>query len=283
MEALMRKLYKLPILLLSTSVIMASSMGNLKLTTSVSLDEMKQYLLDSNIPSLYLESTSSEQIEHLYNDLYNQPFECGESTVLTLTETTNVEARGTIPDEDMIFMITPIYMYTDYTTKQIEHVYITTAYRWLNIPFYLKQDAVIVNWDSNIFTLEENSFYQYNYAETDAIEGLSYKLESYNAANITLSALAYNVQLGRIVDDTFSYPPTKLYGSSNFNLIPAHNPTYYAPNHSVTSVTAQYRHNRNPFIGCIGFNIQGVFISFNTSVFTDTVADSANIEYSTSI
>ena len=118
----MRKLYKLPILLLSTSVIMASSMGNLKLTTSVSLDEMKQYLLDSNIPSLYLESTSSEQIEHLYNDLYNQLFECGESTVLTLTETTNVEARGTIPDEDMIFMITPIYMYTDYTTKQIEHV-----------------------------------------------------------------------------------------------------------------------------------------------------------------
>lgn len=97
-----------------------------------------------------------------------------------------------------------------------------------------------------------------------------------------MSALAYDVRLGNVTYNGSSYRPTNLYGQANFKLIPTHNPLYHTNyDTDVTSLSVQYRHNRNPFFGSVGFTVSGVTISFDLSDLTDSAATSTNVEYST--
>ena len=76
----MKKIFKFSLILLSTLIMVIVSMGNTKLQKNISIDEMKSYLIEAGVSSLYIEVTPDEQIKNLYNEVYGEYFECVTTT-----------------------------------------------------------------------------------------------------------------------------------------------------------------------------------------------------------
>ena len=150
----------------------------------------------------------------------------------------------------------------------------------MDFPIWHRTDAIVVNWDSNVFTYQVGTFE-------------CYQIIGFNVANpqtrhhpelaeLTQGGLGFDVSLkSEIFQDDVAFL-TELKGEVSFYLLPSQNPMYQgtgSDGYYTTSVNAQYRHNRNPFVGSVSFSVSGLIVGFDLSAFTDTVANGCNINY----
>ncbi|MDE5897084.1 MAG: hypothetical protein K2H43_04650, partial [Clostridia bacterium] len=237
----------------------------------------------------YILQLNEEEITNLYIELqYTQPEDviCQDST-LTESGTEAVVPYGAIPSSSMEFRIQLVPVYYNPGNRHAEKLKVWLCYNWNKIPFFKKTDAIIVDWDPDIFTYNADSFASCIYStytvDTDA-EGRPVFPRVASADRptaLTQGGIGFDVPLGSIASN-ISYLKS-FEGSTAFELIPVSNSTYF-PRDSVTdyyttSFNAIYRHNRNLIFGSVGFTVKGVGLSFNLGTSTDDAAVAANLRY----
>lgn len=247
--------------------------------SSVSIEEMKAYLISQSVPEAYLEFLSDDEIKSEYLKYQGKEIQKLDTQTVILTEgSDSPSTRGTIPSEDMRFEITTSLQYKNTNTKQVEQVYVYITYDWLNLPMWRKDDAAIINWDSNVFTYKSDSFTSYEiFGNTDK---QTYRRTRTTPAEIVQGGFGYEIKL---TPSELGGTIIKIAGACSFSLYPRSNPFYEANTNSssyyTTAINAQYRHNRNPFVGSVGLSVKGASINFDLSTFTDTASVSTNVIY----
>ncbi len=252
----------------------------------LTIDDMRKILIEKFVPESYLDGLPDERVESLYYDLRDEVTGFGGTNISTLNETKDepsIETKGSIPSDDMTFSVTKVFVYNNSSTKHIKEIQIFVEYDWIHIPIWLKTDAVTVNWDSNVFTFKSGSFYSYsNNTGTYLSQFYETNFELDNPTILEQGGLGYDTELAYLLAHGQQPKPQNCFGRASFVLLPRVNPMYEKStgNFLTTSINAQYRHNRNPFVGSVGFSIKGVSVNFDLSFLTDTTTQSTNIFYS---
>ena len=240
----------------------------------ISVNDMKQYLLQRDYPSDYLDGLIDEQIEGLYeiavNDLAAR-FYSVENKTVSISENDNNLTRGVIPTSELNYQIALTLATSYYGNKQyITKVYVTITYDWLKLPAFRLNDAIAVNWDSNKLGYVDNTFKEYNYGK---VSGTWVTYNTYTASS--------ELRQGGL--GTFAplnlQNATGLKGTVSFQLEPR--PLFsmgYVPDGSATTINAQYTHNKNSMVG-LTFGVQGASVSINSSGLADSIAKSSTIYY----
>lgn len=255
----------------------------------ITLEEMRNVLREKYVPQQHLDSLTDEATEQMYWEWKDKVTGYGGTVVSALTETdeNDVMPMGVISDEDMLLTMTNVFVYSNANTMQIGEIQIFIQYYWKKKPRNVKTDAIAVNWDAGVFTYKSNSF-----SSTDVARALRGNEGVYNhtttnyPAVLTQGGLGYDVLLkSRVEADGKGYTTKELSGSATFCLYPKENPMYNRGNAAAASYTTainmQYRHNRNPFAGSVGFTVVGFTVGFDLSAFTDTATTrSLNVFYS---
>lgn len=255
-------------------------------SNTVTIEDMKNYLIDVGVPKTHIACLDDVKIETMY-ERFNDKYIYNNGTEISYLNVTNdgdlVPYSGEIKDSDMTLTLTTLVMCYDNETKEIDTVFVYIEYEWLNIPFVVKEDAAIVNWDSNAFTYVADFFGGYNIATYTAVGNPNVYQD---ATYMHQPTILLQDSLGYIID--LPNPGSridKLYGHADFELIPAHNPMYLCEadnlpsSYNTTSVNVQYRHNGNPLWQGVGISVSGVSITFDSDWLTYTTARASNIYY----
>lgn len=247
----------------------------------IEINDMRDYLLSIQMPESYLDTLTDEYIEKTYHEYYGKCVEIGEVETMYLSEENEeIQTRGTIGSDEMEFRIFPSYFYKSYTQKELINVKITVSFNWLDFPIWHRTDAIVVNWDSNVFTYQVGTFESYEIICFNVTNPQT--RHHTELAELTQGGLGFDVSLkSEMFQDDAAFL-TELKGGASFYLLPSQNPMYQgtgSDGYYTTSVNAQYRHNRNPFVGSVGFSVSGLTVGFDLSTFTDTVANGCNINY----
>lgn len=279
----MRKRIKAKTLLLTACFLgsLMLGMGNVSASAlEVDINQMRNYLVSIQMPELYIDTLNDDMIEETYKEYKSAYVEIGEDQIAYLNENDGeIKTRGTIPSNEMQFSIFPSYFYKNASTKEVDYVKISVYFEWLKFPVWHKTDAMVVNWDSNVFTYKINTFKSY---EIIAFDGVIRENREYTElAELTQGGLGFDVSLNAALFQDEASRVSAMRGGASFSLLPSQNPMYQGNTGSyyTTSVIAQYRHNRNPFVGSVGFSVSGFSVGFDLSMFTDTVANGCNINY----
>lgn len=248
--------------------------------SNISVEDMKAYLASINIPEVYLRLASDEEIKQDYYTYYGSGT-IAETTVSYLAESGE---DGVMPlglsEDELKFTITatPALIKSNGVTY-IDCVSVMVTYEWTILPRYKKTDAIVVNWDSSVFTFLSGSFYQFD----TKIIGVSYQHEesviTQRPMEINQGGLGYEFSL-----KADSSPCTGILGYARFILDLAQSPMYPAdgnissPSRS-TAVNAQYCHNWKTLNTSIGFSKDGPSVSFASEYRTDKTAVSCNVSF----
>ena len=245
---------------------------------TLTINEMKEILISKSFSETFLNLSSDESIETLYQN-YNNAESLGSSTstaYLNEQISDGIQTFGTI--KNMTFEITASYFKVAGTSNQIQYTLIQIGFFWEKIPLWKKTDGIIVNWDSSVFAYNDNF---HSESHNEAIVNNQFYSNDYSSSApnvLEQGSLGFDVKLA----NAEHREPDFIYGTAYFQLIPARNPMYYSSSSTAanaTAINAQYRHNRNPFISSVGFKIKGVNISFDLSTLTDSTTTSTNFYY----
>lgn len=264
---------------------------NFARASSVSIEDMRAYLTSINIPKVFLELASDELIEQKYYEYKDEEELSVNVTTSYMSEniTSIVTPLKNIPSDELefsIFEFTATAYDADRVKRHISKIEIFITYEWKKLPVFKKTDAILVNWDSSVFTYRSGTFHAIETRILDVgtiIHKDEVKREYTTPNTLVQGGLGYEMALNtpETQDEMISLSGIK--GSISFYLGPTQNPIYPAhedtDSHRETTINAQYRHNRNPFVLSIGFSTSGPSISFATSFATDTVASSQTIFY----
>ena len=245
--------------------------------SNISVDEMKQCLQQREYPADYLDSLLEPQIETLYEIIANDKnarFYRVENQTVSANENEGSLARGSIPASELDYQIALTLSTIDYGDVQyITKVYVTITYEWLKLPYFRLDDAIAVNWDSDILLYVPDSFKEYNYGKTsNSNTWVAYR---------TVSAAAELIQGGLGTFASLNLQnATALRGIVVFQLMPKSGFSMgCVPDGSATTINAQYVHNKSSFTGA-SFGVTDSSVVTNARRFTDSMSKSSVISYS---
>lgn len=245
---------------------------------NIDVEEMKDKLISEGFPEEYFQYVNDQEIANLYEESKVYDFNVNiEKT--SMNETQEVETRGHI-DENMFEMAVVTISYKKSGSSILEKVKVEANYTWLKNPVVNKQDGMTINWDSNVFTFQQNSF-----SCTNTLEYFD-DLVSYGQLSepdlLQQGGLGYTVELKA----NFDYHDGKFgkrFGKATFYLLPTHSPTYVLSagnsDASVTTINANYVHNRSIFTGAISFSVKGLGVTINAPALSDSASTAANFYY----
>lgn len=245
--------------------------------SNISVDEMKQCLQQREYPADYLDSLLEPQIETLYEIIANDKnarFYRVENQTVSANENEGSLARGSIPASELDYQIALTLSTIDYGDVQyITKIYVTITYEWLKLPYFRLDDAIAVNWDSDILLYVPDSFKEYNYGKTsNSNTWVAYRTVS-AAAELTQGGLGTFASLNL-------QNATGLRGTVVFQLMPKSGFSMgCVPDGSATTINAQYVHNKSSFTGA-SFGVTDSSVVTNARRFTDSVSKSSVISYS---
>lgn len=269
----MLKLKKLVVILATLVIAFTVSVTTLVASADeLSVEEMREYLMDLQLPESYVDCLSNDEIIDFYSEFSQQTVTFAGSKEESFTFGAEVQTRGVIPADDLRFVMRSSVYYVGGEQdgfQPIDYVYIIIGYDWLNIPYPRGTDAAIVFWDPDVFTFKAGAFH----ATSRCLRGTSGQTYEYdNPMLIMQDSLGYEVKLDGVSS------PTTLSGSCALNLIPKRNPTYRKHDY-ITSVSVQYRHTYEKMNTTVQLGTSGSSVTFATSEYTDTVATSFNLWY----
>ncbi|MDE5897244.1 MAG: hypothetical protein K2H43_05465 [Clostridia bacterium] len=249
-------------------------------TEAISTHEMRNHLIYAGIDEIYLEMITEEELISLYNDFKNDLIVVGETQTISLTETNanNIQPLGAISSDNMLFTVGHIYHLVDASSIRIKDALITITFNWKKVPKVLREDAVAVNWDSDVFTYQSDSFSSYCKA-SHTFNGKTFSCKSTLSAPTQLyqSSLGYIIDLQKATEIYYQSSPQNIKGVATFGLLPKIANTYSSTGR-VTSINAQYCHNYDVFHN-LSFSFSGVSITINTGNKADFTTASCNCYY----
>lgn len=271
----------------ATTMMAVSVLGGTCLTASaseISIDEMREHLISVQFSERYVNTVSEEKVQYLYGLTQKYYISHVERKTCYLTESNENEIMpmGSISTKYLSFTITLYHITAERMNPILLHTLVSVEYDWVTLPAYKLTDAIIVNWDSNVYTYRSDSFGSYDYVEIySSYNGETYTYETCleRPTAITQGGLGYDVCLR-----DHGPAQTKLYGCADFELLPTKSPMYIEKNlsaqyFSTTSINVQYAHNWKSFSTGVGFTMTGPSISFASSYKVDTTATSTNVRY----
>ena len=118
----------------------------------------EEILIANGFDTATIDSLSEYTKTELAKQLQDSPtLEFEVVTASFESEDNQMVARGQIPDDDLLIIITTEITKVEYGT--IKEITVKVYYEWLNLPFWRIQDPIIISWDSDKFTYKPGSFY----------------------------------------------------------------------------------------------------------------------------
>lgn len=234
---------------------------------------------------------SDDEIKELYSEMqYTKPENVIHQTTEMAETDFGVATYETISSTSMQYEISIVPVYFTPSTGHAVLFKIFVTFDWLNLPKIQKSDAIIVNWDKDVFTFRADSFksevYTQYTSDTD-VEGrpvFGRSIKHDRPTQLVQDAIGYEVPLGKASPIGYRYILGKLAGWAMFELYPKHDPTYISEyrrsGYTTAVLNTRYRHIHNAlsFFG-VGFTVKGISLDFNTDDFTDDAAIATNIWY----
>lgn len=248
-------------------------------SASVSLEEMKTFLISRDYPSDYLDTLIPPQLENLYS-LVSEKNAYFYS--ISQNENSAVEPYDNISAEELDFSVVMSYIPIIYNgATYFGELLMTVDYEWTELPLIRGIDAITVNWDSNLLKYGgDDTFTSYDYMKNPLTnEWETYKEWSQpNATNQGGLGIDTYIDSGAFGDTDWIHA-TGLKGSVNFSLLPETILSMKIAPESTTTVSAEYTHNTNPLGLGLSFTYQGVGVSVAPGVLQASIAATDVIWY----
>lgn len=144
----------------------------------------EQYLLDVGTPKGVVDDLSDSQVNKMYQSLSNSSYDVTFGKVEALTDLGN-----NISEND--FTLSALYYNLAYE-GEVFQAQIFVDYSWVNLPSVLSTDAIVIEWDDNILSLDGTSLEAY--AET--FSGTIMIKQQFEPDARTNNSIAFTVPLG---------------------------------------------------------------------------------------
>lgn len=232
------------------------------------------------VPAQYLNRLEEYEIDRLYALSQTRSISFGGGEYTCLSEAGTAEPYGTIPTSDMILDTFSIIVESDRKVNNrnvIDYIIVYVDYEWtLGHPIIHKEDAISVNWDSDLFMFEPDSFkssdYYYNTNTKRWEGGPAFS----DPAKLNQGGLGYFANLSK-----YTMPEAYIggfKGSATFTLLPKSN--IFSGNDCKTAINIEYVHNKTAALGSLSFVYSGFGVSITTSMLTDSVGKAPAVHYS---
>lgn len=234
------------------------------------------FLLNCGFSKEYLDSLTVEILSRMRNGIGNDILVSTEIETIYLSENTNdnMQSRGTISENSLELKISASKICKKDTTT-ITRVLVLVTWEWYDRkPAVRKEDAIAVNWNSDIFYFHADSFYSmdlYKYVEDEdwIIHDELSSPKELNQGGLGFFTKLYN-----------DSAPLNLYvgGQAIFFLNPSE-PIYDGKTHG-TGINVNYVHDRSVLPMSITFTYKSYSIAIETSREAfDSLAKSCNVEF----
>lgn len=238
--------------------LMTASTGSVY-ADNVFVDNITEYLVDNGLPSELLEGKSENYIAGMYNKLYDVDFIYHGSETVTLpkvheSDVNPMEILHGTELELTVAQISNVSYDATVGRNRVNEVYIYVEYEWaIGNPYIRKEDVITVNWDSNVFTYDADSFYAVD-EKFVLSEGGWIETDTYSRPmELNLGELGYIANLkytermlGQVIN------ASQCRGWAEFTLLPA-SPVDQVSVESAVSIDINYVHDRNPLPDIVGF------------------------------
>ena len=185
-----------------------------------------------------------------------------------------ITINGAIPSSELDFSVTgyeSLKWDSSVSKYKVKYLTVFVDWDWAGYkPTMRWDDAVSVNWDSDLFTYERNSFESTDYYTDGSTEHV-WK-EWTQPAVLEQGGLGYFASLERNADMN-----NPVYGNASFTLLPTS--SMYQGTTYTTGINANYVHNINPLGLSLGFTVKGVSVSVNQGPLTDSIASALNYKF----
>lgn len=231
-------------------------------------------LLQRGYSQEYLNTLSDNFIYKLYMTT-NDCYVTNESTEIVelKSEGSVIETYGMISPNSMKLTVNSIELCKK-GTNEVALLIVTVEWEWFDgKPAIRLNDAITVNWKSDLFYLMENGFLSEDRWCLRGAEDYWAVSKDYTApAEITQGGLGYYTTLTR--DPNFS---TCLGGGTLISLVPCY--TIYSGDNLGTGINVNYTHNRSIIIPTPTFSDNGTSISVSSLILYDQVGVTTEYRY----
>lgn len=256
------------------SVCMITSLIFPSAALSPTTDTEITFLQNYGIPNKLLQSVSDEVIHDLYVHAQSDALRYGGTTTTFLhTSEEDKTVYGTIPSADMSLTISPVIV-LKYNSTAIDYILFMIDYDWADgHPTMRKTDGVTVNWNSNLFYMQPDSFESIDYCNLDG--KFTYEASLDDPSLLEQGGLGYSVNLRNAVGTIYSYNGTATFCLGTQKTL------YYDENggNYSTSINITYAHDRTPIVGSINFSKNGGGVSMSLPSLSDSVSKNIIIKY----
>lgn len=235
------------------------------------------FLLNHGFSKDFLDSLTDEILSGMRTSIGNDEVVSINTETVYLSEnvTDNLQARGTISEDSLKLNISAATICKQ-NTSTITRVLVAITWEWYNKkPYVKKEDAIAVNWNSDIFYFHADSFVSMDlYKIFESSEWEIYN-EYSSPKELNQGGLGF---LTKLFNDS-SPLPMYIGGQAMFLLNPTE-PMYIGNTHG-TGVNVNYVHNRSILPMSISFVYEGFGIEIDPSREAfDSIAKSCDIEFS---
>ncbi len=234
------------------------------------------FLLNRGFSKDFLDSLTDEMLYRMRNGIGNDEVASINTETVYLLENTsaNPQARGTISEDSLELNISATTICKQ-NTSTITRVLLTVTWEWgLSKPLIKKDDAISVNWNSDVFYFHANVFYSVDLYKTYEAEEWKILNEYTAPQELNQGGLGFLTKLS----DWGNYTPMYVGGQAIFFLNPTE-PMYEGNTHG-TGINVNYVHNRSILPMSINFVYKGFGIEIEPSRNAfDSIAKACNIEF----
>lgn len=216
----------------------------------------KEYLLEKGYPDKYLDKMPIEVINTIYQKLYGQNVEI--DVIIDKNYSVSDGQIETFDMKDDMSLVVIVHKYYN-SNNNITHIEVNTGAYWINPPMISQREAIAINWDSSMFSLQPNSLFTY-------VDALCYKCgrtssvtDTHTLVEAVQGGIGYRTYMIRKCDACGESSSRNLrnYLFSYITLLPKY--TIKKGSGITSNINVQYGHNMNPLgIFDVGFAIKGV-------------------------
>lgn len=248
------------------------------------ISTMRQYLLEKGTPEDYLRRIPDYIVKDLYTSLYKSD-DIVKISFSTQTHSSypslNISSSSPLGmiNEDNFSLTIGFFAHYSPSDNYLTQLGVLVLWNWSGgNPMVRNEDAIIINWDNNLFSLDSNYFAHCDYHENRSGERTEFnatKSPSFIGTSGNSFGLYSNVYWGLAENRGGVY---------SFTLRPKNLSSMYQGSTRNTSVAVTYYHDKRlPPLNIIGpsFGLEGgSSITINTNNLTDSLAKSTLFWYS---
>lgn len=227
-----------------------------------------EFLLNQGYPAEHLDNlteSSLQKMVEIIGDGYISDVEVQE----TVLNESNGVARASINESSMNLQLVTSAVY-EYNTNKINGVLVSATWEWVkNKPAYRGKDGITINWDNNIFSYAEDSFYANDLYKSNVDDDWSVFKEYTKLAIARQGGIGHYANLKAL---------KKYVGGSMLFLLDPCSPMIKGTKYK-TTINIEYAHAPVPLTG-LSFSAVSFGVGLSWNIACDTMSDSRTFKFS---